>query len=93
MGFDEVGEDVGASRDNREGVQMRVARVVMLLNLPHVHRRRYARELIHVSAVHTEIRVVLNAPLVALEVDDVDFIEATERREGAHVGLGERVAG
>ena len=51
------------------------------------------RQLIELARIGPEVGIVDQPPEVAFEVADVDRIEADERREQAHVGLGDPFAG
>ena len=54
----------------------------------HVDRLRHARELEHLPAVATNIRIVSNSTDIAFEVDDIHLIESNERHKETDVGLG-----
>ena len=69
-----------------------VAPVVVLFYVVHVDGLRDAWLLIEVLQVTPQVRVVHDAPQVALEVAVVDGVEAHERREETPVGLRDAVA-
>jgi hypothetical protein len=65
-----------AARDDPRRVDVRVAAVVVRLDLVELAQRRDAGELVEVAEVVREVRVVGDPPQVALEVAVVDGVEA-----------------
>jgi hypothetical protein len=70
-----------------------VAAVVVVLDVAEIDGLGDARVLVELAGVGPEVPIVDEPPEVALEVADIDGIEADQRREQPPVGLGERVAG
>jgi hypothetical protein len=66
--------------------------VVVALDVVEIGRLAEAGALVEVAGVGPELRVVDEAAEVALEVADVDGVEAGQGREEADVGVGEAVA-
>jgi hypothetical protein len=64
-----------------------VAAVVVLLDVLHIDCLRDAWSLVEVLQIAPQVRVVHDAPQVALEVAVVDGVEANERWKEAPVGL------
>src|SRR5215204_3239375 len=69
-----------------------VAPIVMLLYVVHVHRLRHTRLLIEISQISPQVRIVHDAPQVALEVSMVNGVEAHQGGKQAPVGLRHAVA-
>src|SRR4051812_1565766 len=78
-----------AGRDDARRIERRMRHVVVALDLVEVDRLGDPRALIELAQEAREVRVVGDPPDVALEVPDVDGVEANERREQPPVGLGE----
>ena len=81
-----------AQRHDARRVDVQLA-VVTFLDLLQIERLFNPRPLIKLAQVIGEIRIILNAPQVALEVAVVNQVETQKRRKGAPVGLGDTVAG
>lgn len=79
--------------DNAEGVDGRMAAVVMLLDMVHVDSATDAGVLEQIFRVVEQVGILADELLVSLEVDDVDLIEADQGHEQADVGLRELIAG
>jgi hypothetical protein len=69
-----------------------VAAVVVVLDVVEVDGLGDARVLVQLARVGPQVRVVDEPPEVALEVADIDRIEADQGGEQPPVGLGEPVA-
>ena len=82
-----------AHGDDAEGVDGRMAPVVMVLDMVHVDGATNGGVLEQILRVVEEVWVLADELLVGLEVDDVDLVEADERHEQADVGLRELIAG
>ena len=65
----------------------------MPLDVVHIDRLPNARVLVELAQVAGQIAVVGDPPLVALEVADVDSVEADQGYEKAPVSLGDRAPG
>lgn len=65
--------NVGARRDNSVGVYRRVASVVVLPDVLHVHRAAHARDLVDVLGVVEQVWVFPQELLVAFEVNGVNL--------------------
>jgi hypothetical protein len=79
-------------RHHARGVEPLVRHVVVPLDVVQVHRLAEGRALVQVAGVAPQVGVVHQAPQVALEVPHVHRVEARERGEQPHVGLGELAA-
>jgi len=66
-----------------------VGHVVVALDVVEVDGLGHAGVRVEITEVPGERRIVGDAPLVALEVADVDSVEAHERHEQPDVGLGQ----
>jgi hypothetical protein len=73
--------EFGPNRDDTGGVQLLVAAVVVALDVVHVDGLGDAGDLIEVAEIAPEIGAVDDAPPVALEVPDIDRVEAHQRGE------------
>ena len=69
-----------------------VAAIVVLLDVEEVDGLRHARVLVQLARVRPQVRVVDETLEVALEMADVDRIEARERGEQAEIRLGDPLA-
>mmetsp|Transcript_4782 Transcript_4782/g.10540 ORF Transcript_4782/g.10540 Transcript_4782/m.10540 type:complete len:204 (+) Transcript_4782:51-662(+) len=82
-----------ACRDDRVGIQGGMRGEVVHLDVPHVNRLAHAWCLIDVPAICQESGVVvLDGPLVRLEVDDVDLVKADEGHEEPKIHPSELAA-
>jgi hypothetical protein len=65
--------DVGACRHQPGGIDVAVAPVVVVNDVPHVHRLLDARKLIQLLRVVPQIGVLVDGSPVALKVGLIDF--------------------
>src|SRR5690606_24096910 len=75
------------------GVDMPMAGVVVVLDVGKVHGLGYAGPLIELAQPVRQVRIVFDAPQVALEMAVVHRIEAHEGGKQTPVGLGEKFTG
>ena len=68
-------------------IDVPMALVIVPLDVPHVHGRGDTGHLVKVAQIAGKIRIVDDAPYVALEMTDIDRIETYERREETPVGF------
>jgi hypothetical protein len=83
--------DLRTERDDAARVHGHHAAVVVLLDVEEVDRLGDAGVLIELARVGPQVRVVDQAPEVALEVADVDRIEPDQRGEQTPIGFGDPV--
>src|SRR6185437_6603506 len=69
-----------------------VALVIVMLDVEEVDRAGYSRPMVKLAQVSAQARVVPDLPQVALEVPEINGIEADQRGEQAPVRLREPVA-
>ncbi len=79
-------------RHDARRVDAHMAVIIVLLGVLQVDRVLHARHLEEVAHIGPEIGVVGDPPTVALEVADIDGVEADERGEEPPVGLRQAVA-
>src|SRR3954454_18222115 len=82
----------GSDRDDPGWIDRTVALVIVPPDMLEIHRRGDAWQLIDVTRKGRQIRIIDDAADVALEVPDIDRVEADQRREQADVGFGQAVA-
>ena len=85
--------EIGADRHDLRRIDRGVAAIVVLLDVAHVHGFRHARPLVKLAQIARQVGIVGYPADVALEVPDIDRVEADERREEPPVGFGDPVAG
>jgi hypothetical protein len=69
-----------------------VAVVIVLLDVLEIDRLLHAGQLKEVAEIAGKVRVIHDAPAVALEVAIIDDIETDQGREEPPVGFGQAVA-
>src|ERR1700728_457892 len=84
--------DLRPEGDDPRRVDHCVGHVVVALDLVERNRLGDPGELVELARVAPQLRVVDDPPRVALEVPDVDRVEADKRRKEAPVGSGELLA-
>ena len=85
--------ELGAERHDAGRVHLALAAVIVPLDVIDVHGLGDARHLIEIAQIVRQVRIVDDAPQVALEVAVIDRVEADQRREQPPVGLGQARAG
>ena len=84
--------DLLAHGHNSIRIDRRMAPVVMVLDVPHVHRLTNAWDLVQILSIIEQIRILPNELLVALEVHQIHRIETDERHEQSNVGFRQFVS-
>src|SRR5690554_141257 len=67
--------------------------IVMLFDVPEIHRARYTRPLIQLAGITSQIRVILNAANVAFEMAMIDRVKPYQCGEQPPVRFGELASG
>ena len=80
--------ELRSERHDAGRVDMLVAHVVVPLDVIEIHRVRDPRHLVEVPDVFREVRIILDAADIALEMSVLDRIEPRQGREQSPVGLG-----
>jgi len=84
--------EVGADRDNSGGIDGSVAFVIVVFDMLEVGRFLHARPLVKLACKAPQVRVVGDAPDIALEMPVIDGIEANECGEQPPVRFGDALA-
>ncbi|GCC49504.1 hypothetical protein chiPu_0033935 [Chiloscyllium punctatum] len=82
----------GTERNDPGRIDRAMALVIVPPDMLEIHRRGDAGPLIDVARIGEQIWIIDQPPDVALEVPDIDRVEADQCREQADVGFGQAVA-
>src|SRR5262249_3912689 len=82
----------GTERNDPGWIDRAVALVIVPPDMLEIHRLGDAGPLIDVARKGGQIRIVAQPPDVALEVPDIDRVEADQCREQADIGFGQAVS-
>ena len=85
--------NIRSDRDDSRWIDAFVRAVIVLLDRCHIDRLRNTRHLVEFQKVVGEIGIVDDPADVALEVADIDRVEAHKRGEQAPVGFRQPVTG
>src|SRR6266550_8907666 len=79
----------GPERHDAAWIDVQHAHVIVPLDVIHVHGRGDAGPLIKIAQIIRQVRIIRDAAQIALEVADIDRIEAHQRGEQSPVRLGD----
>jgi hypothetical protein len=74
------------------GIEPAMTAVIMVLDVHEVHRWAKGRMLVEVAHIGPQRWIVDQRAAIALEMAEIDWVEADERGEEADVGLGQPTA-